>query len=194
MKKPARSHFPAYAGLGIILSSLVFLAGDRDTDLPPSRTLTAGHAHWEGSHADPQSEHRMAVFHYNQGNQAFRKGDYADAERQYRMALHHDPDLAPAQVNLSTLYLKTRRFTQAGDLLARLFRGAPALPETHYNLACYYALTGKPEEGFKALKEAVRLGYRNPREARTDPDLEAVRRLPEFEAWVQSLEPDSGSG
>jgi len=51
---------------------------------------------------------------------------------------------------------------------------------SHYNLACLYARTGETRRALTELERALDNGYRDWSLIETDPDLETVRRLPEF--------------
>jgi len=88
-----------------------------------------------------------------------------------------------------------------GDLLTRLghieeglqvdltlARLQPKDPTVRYNLACSYALLGRKEEAFAALREAVRLGYVDAEHMREDPDLESLRDDPRFGKILASLD------
>jgi tetratricopeptide (TPR) repeat protein len=87
-----------------------------------------------------------------------------------------------------------------GVLLARLHRRVEALrdaqhvlqvdhePETLYQAACVYALTSKQQttdrpEALRLLALALAAGYGHDF-VRTDPDLDPLRRLPEFERLI----------
>jgi len=56
-----------------------------------------------------------------------------------------------------------------------------------YSEAQVYALTGHPAEALRALRESFRKGY-PPEEARSDPELEKLRSLPEFAQLAAEFE------
>ena len=59
---------------------------------------------------DPEREHRMAIFHYNEGNKFLNKGDWEKAVGNYKMALHHDKALNEVYINMSNAYLKGKQY------------------------------------------------------------------------------------
>ncbi len=136
---------------------------------------------------DPEREHRMAVFHYNEGNKFLNKGDWKEAVRNYKMALHHDPALNAVYINMSNSYLKGQQYEEAKKTLDTLKARAPESPHLYYNLACYYSLTHQEAASLEALQQSIRLGYKNRNDAQSDPDLANLRQTPEFQQWVKSL-------
>jgi predicted Zn-dependent protease len=136
---------------------------------------------------DPEKEHRMAIFHYNEGNNFLNKGDWKEAIHNYDMALHHDPALNAVYINMSNAYLKGQQYAEAKKTLDRLQVKDPKNPHLYYNLACYYSLTHQESASLEALKQSIRLGYKNRDDAQSDPDLANLRQTPEFQQWVKTL-------
>ena len=137
--------------------------------------------------ADPVREHRMAIFHYNEGNKFLSKGDWKEAVQNYKMALHHDKALSEVYINMSNAYLKGQQYEEAKKTLDTLKTQAPENPHLYYNLACYYSLTHQEASSLEALQQSIRLGYKNRDDAHTDPDLANLRQTPEFQQWVKTL-------
>jgi len=136
---------------------------------------------------DPLREHRMAIFHYNEGNKFLNKGDWKEAVENYKMALHHDRTLNEVYINMSNAYLKGDQYEEAKKTLDTLKVRAPENPHLYYNLACYYSLTHQEAASLAALQQSIRLGYKNRNDAHTDPDLANLRQTPEFQQWVKTL-------
>ena len=80
------------------------------------------------------------------------------------------------------------RYNQGLQIDKRLVELRPADPLAYYNLACSYALTGKPDHAMKTLRRAVELGYRDFRYMREDRDLESVRQDPRFRQLLREFE------
>ena len=135
---------------------------------------------------DPKREHRMAIFHYNEGNKFLKKGDWKEAVVNYKMALHHDKSLKEVYINMSNAYLKGKQYDEAKTTLEALKVQAPENPHLYYNLACYYSLTHQEAASLKALQQSIRLGYKNPSDAQSDPDLANLRQTPEFKQWMKT--------
>ncbi len=136
---------------------------------------------------DPVKEHRMAIFHYNEGNKLLRKGNWKDAVENYKMALHHDKGLNEVYINMSNAYLKGQQYPEAKKTLDLLKTQAPKNPHLYYNLACYFSLTHQEAASLESLQQSIRLGYKNRENAQTDPDLANLRQTSEFQQWVKTL-------
>ncbi|HWE38668.1 MAG TPA: hypothetical protein VG406_19115 [Isosphaeraceae bacterium] len=67
----------------------------------------------------------------------------------------------------------------------RLSRLLPDRPTVWYNLACTYAVLGRPDPAFDALGHAIALGYRRLRRLCSDPDLRSLRPDPRFARLVR---------
>ncbi|KMP11943.1 hypothetical protein UZ36_02565 [Candidatus Nitromaritima sp. SCGC AAA799-C22] len=137
----------------------------------------------EMDHSDPEAQRRMGIFHYNEGNRFLREGAWEEAVRNYRMALRHNKNFEEAYINLSTAQLNGKQFGESLKTLTALEKINPSHPLLHYNLACYYALTGKTGSSLDALQRAVNNGFTDFRSLETDPDLKNLRRDPKFQEW-----------
>ena len=212
MKRFSESWKPYFLVLSVLVL-VVTVVSDRYRPLPkpmhresdPSHKHDHSHDHAESSEspnsldkafsqapdpkaipADPEKEHRMAIFHYNEGNKFLSQGNWKEAVGNYKMALHHDKDLNEVYINMSNAYLKGQQYEEAKKTLDVLKTQAPENPHLHYNLACYYSLTHRETASLKALQQSIRLGYKNPADADTDPDLANLRETPEFQEWIKT--------
>lgn len=136
---------------------------------------------------DPVKEHRMAIFHYNEGNKFLNKGNWKEAVGNYKMALHHDKALKEVYINMSNAYLKGQQYEKAKETLDILKMQDPKNPHLYYNLACYYSLTHQEAASLDALQQSIYLGYKNRADIHTDSDLANLRQTPEFQQWVKNL-------
>lgn len=57
-----------------------------------------------------------------------------------------------------------------------------------YNIACGRTLQGRTDEALKVLKQAVEAGFRDLEQLGQDSDLDALRKLPEFQTIAKSIE------
>ena len=212
MKQLPKS-WKVYSPLLALLFLALTLAGDYFRPLPekaaPKVAPTADHAH---SHThddatgkpvspdqafnqapkagavppDPEKEHRMAIFHYNEGNRFLNKSDWQEAVHNYKMALHHDKGLKEVYINMSTALLKGQQYEEAQKMLATLKGLDPNHPHLYYNLACYYSLTHQEVASLEALQQSFQLGYESRKDIHTDPDLENLRQTSEFRQWLKT--------
>ncbi len=83
-------------------------------------------------------------------------------------------------------FLLARSRHADGDLDAAIETGRRAVEfpgvraSSYYNLACAYALSGRPDKAFDALRQAKRAGFADRVLMRTDADLQAIRTDPRF--------------
>jgi len=138
------------------------------------------HNHDETNHQDPQSQKRMGIYHYNEGNNLLKQSNFEEAITNYKMALHHNKDFEESYINISTAYLSTKQFDLALKYLNILKSINPSHPLLHYNLACYYSLLGKTAMGMEALKEAIQNGFNDQKMLKSDPDIENLRQSRQF--------------
>jgi len=191
------------AALIIFLATDYFIPAHRPAPSKPdsgkSLAMTEG-SHEEGSHKEEGShanaegkpvdnleerEHRMAIFHYNEGNKFYKEGNYAEAIIRYEKALHHNKSFKETLINLSTAYMKTREFDKALETLQAGQNQFQQEPLFDYNFACYYSLTGNLEPGLIALQRAVEKGFKQSRQIESDPDLNNLRQSEEYKIWKE---------
>lgn len=155
-------------------------------------------SHQEGSHkegsngngenlSEEERQHRMAIFHYNEGNKFYSEGNYAEAIIRYEKALHHNKGFKETLINLSTAYMKNKVFDKALETIQEGRKKFPQEPLFDYNFACYYSLTKNLEPGLLALKQAVGKGFKQFKQMESDSDLENLRQSDEYKAWKEKI-------
>ena len=90
-----------------------------------------------------------------------------------------------------------KQYAQAQKKCLELIELAPKDPGGQYNLACAQARQGKTDQSLAALEKAVTLGFGDSQHLRADPDLEGLRKNPQFEAILrraQTLEAEQAKG
>jgi tetratricopeptide (TPR) repeat protein len=80
---------------------------------------------------------------------------------------------------------RSGRYMEVLALDQRLLAIRPKDPVVHYNLACTLSRLGEIGASLDALRKALRLGYDDLGHIETDPDLDAIRDLPEFRAILK---------
>ncbi len=105
----------------------------------------------------------------------------------YEDALRRDPDDLDALVWLGHAYTRLGRIADGLAVDLRLTALLPDDPTARYNLACSYALSGRPDDAFATLDHAARLGYREVEHIRQDEDLAPLRADPRFAAFLERL-------
>ena len=85
--------------------------------------------------------------------------------------------------------LTLRQLSDAAEALENAARFAREAPATSlYNLACAYALDGRPRQAIEALERSIEAGYSDPDHILRDPDLRSLRGEVEFERLVDLAE------
>jgi tetratricopeptide (TPR) repeat protein len=184
-----KKYFPVLLILTIVL---FFVTDHLKVDPPEDHDHQEHNEHDEMDHSDPENIRRMAIFHFNEGNKLLQQKKWKDAAKNYHKALNHNREFEEAYINLSSAYLGAKNFDEAWGTLKSLETINPLYPLLHFNLACYYSLTGKTQDSLSALKKAVELGYKNYQDIPADPDLENLRTDPGFKTWFQSIDRKTG--
>ena len=111
--------------------------------------------------------------------------------RFFESVLRREPNYANVVEILGGLYTRQGRIADGLKMDRRLVKLQPANATAHYNLACSLALSKRKSDALRALRSAVQLGYRDFDWMQQDPDLEALKQHPEFQALLDTLKPQS---
>jgi tetratricopeptide (TPR) repeat protein len=84
---------------------------------------------------------------------------------------------------LGPLY-QAGEYEQVAERLGPALADDPPYPLIHYNAACIYSLTGRPDEAIKHLSRAFELAPETRGMAETDTDLDVIRDEPAFKELV----------
>jgi tetratricopeptide (TPR) repeat protein len=118
-----------------------------------------------------------------------RLGRAVDALAHADNALARRPHDVQFQQTKACILLHLGRVHEAMPLLVQVERAQPGSFEAQYNLACALARTGRPDQAVLHVARALDLVPPHQRKAfrahiPNDPDLEALRRLPNFRALL----------
>jgi len=107
----------------------------------------------------------------------------------YERLVQDHPEFVDALIALGEAY--TRRGWHEKGLATdlRLTQLTGKNPIVWYNLACSYSLLRRPEEALQALRQSITLGYDDFAYLGQDPDLETLRRSPQFRQFLETLAP-----
>lgn len=118
-----------------------------------------------------------------------------DRLREALVPLERAAALRPGHVGvaiaLGWCYKRTHRIAQAIDALERSAREAPDEPLLHYNLACYWSLTGNAPRAVVALATALDLDPDLKERIRTEHDFDPIRDDPEFDHLLRGTTPSA---
>ncbi len=109
----------------------------------------------------------------------------------YESVLRRDPSYADVVEILGGLYTKVGRISDGLKMDRKLVRLLPENATAHYNLACSLALFKRRNDAFRSLKQAIALGYTDFEWMAQDPDLEDLKKYPEFVKLLDQLKPQN---
>lgn len=109
----------------------------------------------------------------------------------FESVLRRNPRYTAVIELLAGLYTKQGRISDGLRMDRRLVRLQPENATAHYNLACSLALTRRNAAALRALQQAIALGYNDLDWMQQDPDLDPLKRRPEFLALLDQLKPQS---
>lgn len=98
----------------------------------------------------------------------------------FESVLRRNPRYADVIEILGGLYTKEGRIADGLRMDRRLVRLQPDNSTAHYNLACSLALSKRPNDALRSLREALELGYRDFSWMARDPDLSELQEHPDF--------------
>jgi tetratricopeptide (TPR) repeat protein len=120
-----------------------------------------------------------------------RKEDPTFEIKFYESILRRDPSYTDVVEILGGLYTKVGRVSDGLKMDRKLVRLLPDNATAHYNLACSLALSKRRSDALRSLKRAVDLGYDDAEWMTQDPDLDDLKKLPEFSKLLDQLKPQS---
>lgn len=134
-----------------------------------------------------QSERTQSAQTLYERAERFRKqGRLKDAKRLYEEALKFDSHHVDALNNLGVVYLHDKDYSAAQRKFEAITRLKPGDADPYYNLACLHALKGEQRQSLAYLKKAISLNSLVRTWAKTDTDLDSLRRTPEFEEIIRT--------
>lgn len=102
----------------------------------------------------------------------------------FEKVLARTPDSVEVLRVLAELVSRKGQVGRAVELDHRLVGLLPDDFLARYNLACSLARAGRADEAIDALSRAILLGYDDLDHMESDPDLESIRRHPDFLALL----------
>lgn len=109
-----------------------------------------------------------------------RAGREADARRVVGVKM------ALAWASAERVYYVRGEYEKAAQMAEGAFREEPSFSSA-YDAACAYSRAQQPAAAMRMLALAAQNGFRDAAKAKVDPDLQGMRELPEFQAWLSML-------
>lgn len=98
----------------------------------------------------------------------------------FESVLRREPDYVDVVEILGGLYTKLGRVADGLKMDRKLVKLQPRNATAHYNLACSLALSRRKADALRSLRQAVQFGYQDFDWMQQDPDLEDLKKHPEF--------------
>jgi len=105
----------------------------------------------------------------------------------YENLLKERPNFFQALVSLGDAYTRKGFYQEGLEVDKALTKLKPEDPTVHYNFACSLSLVNDVEQAYKELKKAVLFGYDDFTYILEDPDLENVRKQPQFKDFLAKI-------
>jgi tetratricopeptide (TPR) repeat protein len=135
----------------------------------------------------------QAAFFAGQALEAL--GRHGEACRHYEFSevaaashMELNPDDARAATCRAVALCRTGRQAEGLEWGERAVGLDPVDAGVRYNVACLYAVAGRPQDALRYVEEVVRLGFGNRGWLERDPDLDSIRDLPRFQELLQQME------
>jgi tetratricopeptide (TPR) repeat protein len=111
------------------------------------------------------------------------------AFKYYKLAVRLDPTYESASLNLGLLYHSLRQYDSAIVHIQDAIRLDSTKGRNYFRLACSYALNNQPENAIFTLKQAYEKGFKNYDSLISDPDLDSLKNIKEFQALLDKYIP-----
>ncbi len=121
-----------------------------------------------------------AKLNMQQGINYMRGKDWDNAIKEFTLAIQKHPPYDVAYSNRAVAYMQQKKFNKAMDDLKEAEKINPKNATVHYNFVSLYSLQNQLDRSLDSLDRCLELGFNNYDALRNDPDLNNVRKHPEF--------------
>lgn len=116
----------------------------------------------------------------NARDQVVRDENIDNALKEFSLAIQKDPNYAEAYSNRAATYMQLRKFNKAEEDLRKAKELSPDSASIRYNYASLHSLNGNVDLALDEIDAALTKGFSDYDALRRDPDLENLRKHPEF--------------
>jgi len=120
-----------------------------------------------------------------EGAAYLQEGNFEQARRRFFAAITEDPAVPEAYNGVGVTYRMRNDLGKALDWYKKSLAVNPDFGDAYYNMACVYALQGEKELALRYLQIAALNGYVAADTLDHDPDLEALRGEPAYQALLR---------
>jgi len=127
------------------------------------------------------------VLYYKMGILYKKSGQLDEAMEQFRKALVLQPGFFDALQDLAIVLALKGEYGKALKLSEQMIASRPDEADAHYLVACLYARQNKVDESIAWLKQAIKKGYHNWDQLKSDKNLENIRSSFEYRELLKGL-------
>jgi tetratricopeptide (TPR) repeat protein len=145
---------------------------------PSSPTQQSSSADSRGK--EPEVIPPEALQYVQHGIEHVRTREYERAIGEFSAAIEKYPKYVMAYNDRAAAFIRQKKFDKAKDDLTKALEIDPHNSATYYNTAALHALQKQSSPALEYLDKALVLGFKDYDLLRTDPDLNNIRKTPEF--------------
>lgn len=164
----------------LVIGTLVSNAWLNKNNSTPSRMIKEGDRQGRLNNPPPPVSQENLNRLYNRARNFHGEGQLKLAKRFYHEVLLIDPGHGNAINNLGVIALAEKDYAEAEKYFTRALKFNSSSVDSHYNLACLYALKGDTSKGIDNLKKAIHLNENAREWAKKDTDLDNLRSTLEY--------------
>jgi Tfp pilus assembly protein PilF len=172
------------AGMMMAAAAIIFSAQAQMTSTPsgaPPAQIGKGSTDAAAQAAVPVE----AKLNMQQGMNCLRSKDYENAIKEFSVAIEKHPAYDVAYSNRAVAYMQQKKFNKAMDDLKKAEEINANNATVHYNFVALYSLQSQLDRSLDSLDRCLDLGFNNYDALRSDPDLNSVRKHPEFKKILE---------
>jgi Tfp pilus assembly protein PilF len=121
----------------------------------------------------------------NARDKALFEENMKNANKEFSLAIEKDPNYADAYSNRAVAYMQEKKFNKAMEDLKKAKELNPDSASIRYNFACLYSLKNDVDLSLDEIDAALEKGFNDYESLRKDPDLNNVRKHPEFKQILE---------
>jgi len=156
------------------------------TPTPTSTSTAASTAARVSAPADAKVRREKARKLLRDGAGHLAEGSFEQARRRFLEAIEVDPEVPEAYNGVGVTWRMRNDLGAALAWYKKALAVDPDFGDAYYNMACVYALEGKPALALRYLKIAYLNGYATADGIAQDPDLASLRESPEYHSLVRA--------
>ena len=161
-----------------LVSSVILLAGckkEQPKEPAPSAQTQPSAENGKAGQADQQARLNLQA-----GLNYFKERNFDKAIKEFTVVIEKNPNYYLAYSDRAGVFMEQKKFDEAAADLKKALEINPDSWEANYNLAALYSIQNQTDSSLRSLDRALELGFKDYDLLKDDPDLNNVRKHPEF--------------